>query len=293
MIPKEILNKVRRIQIYTTHMVNNAFAGEYKSVFKGRGMEFDEVREYQPGDEIRTIDWNVTARMGHPYVKRFIEERELTVMLLVDMSASGDFGTAVRTKNDLAAELSAVLAFSAVKSNDKIGLIIFTDRIEKFIPPGKGTSHVLHVIRELLYFKPEGKKTDISCSLEYLSKVSIRKTISFLVSDFLGVLNYKKALQIANKRHDIVAIKINDPREKEFVPVGIVYLEDAETGERILVDTRDIKARNDFSMFAGRQDEELLSMFRKIGMDCIQLNTAEPYIKTLMKFFRMRERKIH
>lgn len=290
MIPKEILDKVQRIQIYTSHMVNNVFAGEYQSVFKGRGMEFDEVREYQPGDEVRTIDWNVTARMGHPYVKRFVEERELTVMLLVDMSASGTFGTIGRTKNELAAELGAVLAFSAIRNKDKVGLILFTDEVEKFIPPRKGNRHVLRVIRELLYFKPEGYKTDINCALEYLSQVTIRKTVTFLISDFL-TSGYKKSLRIANKRHDIIAIMIEDPREREFVPVGIVELEDAESGERILVDTRDPHLRKDFSLFTTKQRQETLSTFRQSNVDCIQVNTAKPYIEELMKFFRMRERR--
>lgn len=272
-------------------MVNNVFAGEYESVFKGRGMEFDEVREYQPGDEVRSIDWNVTARMGHPYVKRFVEERELTVMLLVDMSASGDFGTANRTKNELAAELGAVLAFSAIKNKDKVGLILFTDKVEKFIPPRKGVRHVLRVIRELLYFKPEGISTDIKCGLEFLNKVTIRKTVTFLISDFL-TKNYEKELQIANKRHDLIAVVVGDPREKEFPSIGIVELEDSETGEKILVDTRDRYLRKEYSLFTSKRREEILSNFRYAGIDCIQVNTKEPYIEPLMRFFRTREKRI-
>lgn len=292
MIPKEILDKVQRIQIYTSHMVNNVFAGEYESVFKGRGMEFDEVREYQPGDEVRTIDWNVTARMGHPYVKRFVEERELTVMLLVDMSASGSFGTANRTKNELMAELGAVLAFSAIRNKDKVGLILFTDRIEKFIPPRKGIRHVLRVIRELLYFKPEGRGTDITCALEYLNKVTIRKTVSFIISDFLTA-GFQKALQIAGKRHDVIAVMVEDPRERELAPVGILELEDLENGESILLDTRDKALRNEFKLLTDGQREETLSIFRKAGIDCVQVNTKKPYIEALMRFFRMRERRFH
>lgn len=290
MIPREILDKVQRIQIHTKHTVTNVFAGEYQSVFKGRGMEFDEVREYQPGDEIRTIDWNVTARMGRPYVKQFVEERELTVMLLVDISASGAFGTTVRTKSELAAELGAVLAFSAITNNDKVGLILFTDKVEKFIPPRKGNRHVLRVIRELLYFKPEGIKTDITCALEYLSKVTTRKTVTFLISDFL-TSGYTKAIQIANKRHDIIAVIIEDPREREFVPIGILELKDAETGERTFIDTRNEHLRKEFSLSANKHREETLSTFRQADVDCIQVNTAKPYIETLLNFFRMRARR--
>lgn len=292
MIPKEILDKVRRIHIYTSHMVNNVFAGEYESVFKGRGMEFDEVREYQPGDEVRTIDWNVTARMGHPYVKRFVEERELSVMLLVDISRSGWFGTINRTKTELAAELAAVLAFSAIRNKDKVGLILFTDKVEKFIPPRKGVRHVLRVIRELLYFKPVGHGTDITCALEYLNKVTIRRTVTFLISDFL-TSGYQKALQIANKRHDIIAILIEDPREREFPPIGIVELEDLETAESILIDTRDRMLRDEYNRLTNKNKEEILSIFRKAGVDCIQVDTKKPYIEALMRFFRMRERRIH
>jgi uncharacterized protein (DUF58 family) len=290
MIPKEILDKVRKIHIYTSHMVNNVFAGEYESVFKGRGMEFDEVREYQPGDEVRTIDWNVTARMGHPYVKRFVEERELTVMLLVDMSASGNFGTCNRTKTELAAELGAVLAFSAIRNKDKVGLILFTDRVEKFIPPRKGTRHVLRVIRELLYFKPEGKATDIACALEYLNKVTIRKTVTFLISDFYAK-GYEKALQIANKRHDIINIMIEDPRERQFPSIGIVELEDQETGEKILIDTRDKVLRKEYSVLSEKNKKQIKDIFNQANTDCIELSTGKSYIEPLMRFFKMRERR--
>lgn len=292
MIPKEILDKVRRIQIYTTHVVNNVFAGEYESVFKGRGMEFDEVREYQPGDDVRTIDWNVTARMGHPYVKRFVEERELTVMLLVDMSASGTFGTINRTKNELAAEIGAVLAFSAIRNKDKVGLILFTDKVEKFIPPRKGTSHVLRVIRELLYFKPKGTQTDITCALDYLNKVTIRKTVTFIISDFFAS-GYKNALQIANKRHDIITILVEDPRERQLAPIGIVELEDSETGEKIFVDTRDKYLLKQYAELTNNRRIQTLNVFRHAGIDCIQVDTKKPYIEPLLRFFRMREKRVH
>ncbi len=290
MIPKEILDKVNRIKIYTSHVVNNVFAGEYESVFKGRGMEFDEVQEYQPGDDIRTIDWNVTARTGRPYVKRFVEERELTVMLLVDMSASGSFGTVNTTKNELAAELGAVLAFSAIRNKDKVGLILFTDRIEKFIPPHKGITHVLRVIRELLYFKPQGRGTDITCALKYLNKVTIRKSVTFIISDFL-TSGYQKDLQIANKRHDIISVMVTDPREKEFAPIGLLHLEDLETSEKILVDTSNKNSRLGFAKLAKEHKDITLALFRQAGVDCIQVNTEQPYIEALMRFFRMRERR--
>jgi len=290
MIPKDILDKVRRIHIYTSHMVNNVFAGEYESVFKGRGMEFDEVREYQPGDEVRSIDWNVTARMGHPYVKRFVEERELTVMLIVDMSASGNFGSVSRTKIELAAELGAVLAFSAIRNKDKVGLILFTDKVEKFIPPRKGVRHVLRVIRELLYFKPEGTATDINCALEYLNKVTIRKTVTFLISDFL-TKGYERSLQIANKRHDVIAVMIGDPREKEFPPVGIVELEDSETGENILIDTNDQYVRKEYSVLNMTHQKNVIKKFNEMKVDYISVSTQKSYIEPLMKFFRMRERR--
>lgn len=292
MIPKEILSKINRIKIYTSHMVNNVFAGEYESVFKGRGMEFDEVRQYNPGDDIRTIDWNVTARTGEPHVKRFVEERELTVMLLVDMSASGSFGTVNKTKTELAAELGAVLAFSAIKNKDKVGLILFTDRIEKFIPPRKGNTHVLRVIRELLYFKPKGKGTDITCALEYLNKVTRRRAVTFIISDFL-TKGFQKDLQIANKKHDVISVMISDPREKEFVPLGILELKDLESGENVLVDTKDKSVQNKYTQMSINHTNELISIFRQAKVDCIQVNTKDTYIEALLKFFKLRERKMH
>ena len=290
MIPKEILKKVRRIQIRTSHMVNDTLAGQYQSVFKGQGMEFDEVREYQPGDEIRSIDWNVTARTGHPYVKKFVEERELTVMLMLDASSSARFGSVNQFKSELAAELCAVLAFSAIKNNDKVGLIIFTDSVEKFIPPKKGRRHVLRVIREAFYFKPRYKGTDIPKALEYLNKITTRRTVIFLVSDFL-TSDFEKPLRIANKRHDVIALVTNDPREAELPAVGIIELVDAETGLRIAVDTSQEKTRKEFKKINKIQALKQRDLFRSANVDAINISTGVPYMEPLLKFFRIRERR--
>ncbi len=290
MIPREILKKVRRIEISTKRLVNDLFSGEYHSTFKGQGMEFEEVREYYPGDDIRLIDWNVTARTGFPHVKKFREERELSVVLLVDASSSGRFGTRDRFKSETAAELCALLAFSAIKNNDKVGLIIFTDEIEKFVPPQKGRGHVLRLIREILYFQPKGTKTDVAGALEYLSRVVKRKSVVFLVSDFLSD-GYYKPLQIANKKHDIIAIKVTDPRETAFDNVGLIELEDAETGEVILIDTSSREFRREF---AARAQEDVLNLkkgFQAINMDFINIRTDYPYIGPLISFFRMREKR--
>jgi uncharacterized protein (DUF58 family) len=290
MIPKEILKKVKRIEITTRGLVNEVFSGEYHSVFKGRGMEFAEVREYQLGDDIRNIDWNVSARMGHPYVKVF-DERELTVMLMVDVSSSGNFGTSSQMKGEVAAELSAVLAFSAIKNNDKVGLIIFSDKIEKFIPPRKGKQHVLRVIREILYYKPDEAQTDLNVALEYLSRVIKRRSIVFLISDFLTE-NYQKALQVANNKHDIIAIDILDPREVDLPNVGMIELEDAETGEIIVVDTASASIRNGF--FSESEQERLAreKFFKSIGVDNINIYTNKSYVEPITKFFRMRARRL-
>ncbi len=290
MIPKEILKKIQQIEIHTRRLVNEAFVGEYHSVFKGRGMEFDEVREYQPGDEIRTIDWNVTARMGRPFIKRYVEERELTVMLLVDMSASGNFGSIRHLKNEVAAEICAILAFSAIKNNDKVGLIMFTDRVEKFIPPKKGTKHVLRVIRELLYSKPTGKGTTISFALEYLNRICHRKAICFVVSDFIDH-NYEHALRIANKKHDIIAVTVVDPRECELPNVGLIELKDAETNEILLVDTASDRVRKEFHIFNNQQRQERSRLFRSMGVDEITVNTGRHYVEPIIRFFRMREKR--
>ncbi|MFH2137718.1 MAG: DUF58 domain-containing protein [Candidatus Omnitrophota bacterium] len=289
MIPKELLKKIRHIQIYSARMVNDILAGAYHSTFKGRGIEFDTVREYQPGDEIRTIDWNVTARMGHPFIKKFVEERELTVMLVVDMSASGDFGSGPRMKNEFAAELCAVLAFSAIKNNDKVGLIMFTDKVEKYIPPKKGKRHVLHVISEVLSFKPKSRGTNIAAALEFLNSINKRRSVTFLVSDFISQ-DYARALQISNKRHDMIAIAIKDPRESELPDIGMIELEDAETGEALTVDTADIKARKTFNVAAGTEAAQRDKKFRQIDVDVIHVQTDNSYLEPLMRFFRAREK---
>ncbi len=290
MIPKEILKKVKRIEITTRGLVNDVFSGEYHSVFKGRGMEFAEVREYQIGDDIRTIDWNVTARQGHPYVKVFEEERELTVMLLVDVSSSGEFGTFRQMKGEIAAEICALLAFSAIKNNDKVGLIIFSDKVEKFVAPKKGKSHVLRVIREILYHEPQGTQTNISEALEFLSRVTRRRSVVFLVSDFISS-SYEKALQIANKRHDIVAVTITDPREIDLPNVGFIELEDAETGETFLVDTSSLDVRNDFASATSAIVQEREKLFRSLNVDSIDIRTDQSYIEPLIRFFRMRAKR--
>ena len=288
MIPRELLKNVRRIQIHTTRLVEDLFAGEYHSVFKGRGIEFHQVREYQPGDEVRMIDWNVTARTGRVFIKEFVEERELTVMLVVDMSSSGHFGTAEKLKSELAAELCALLAFSAIRNNDKVGLILFTDRVEKFIPPKKGKRHVLRVIRELLSFEPKRKGTDIAEALKFLSSVAKRRTVTFLVSDFLSTA-YERSLQIANRRHDVIALTLVDPRERHLPLLGFLELEDAESGEALLVDTRRPAVVRQFERTATKAIEVRERFFRSINLDCIRIETDKPYLDPLIKFFRMRE----
>lgn len=291
MIPKSLLQRIRQIEIRTRRLVNDVFSGEYHSVFKGRGMEFSEVREYEPGDDIRTIDWNVTARMGRPYIKRFTEERELTVMLVVDASGSGDFGAVERTKGEIAAELCAVLAFSAIKNNDRVGLLVFTDQIEQFIPPKKGRTHVLRVIRELLYSRPARTGTDISRALGYLNKVITRRAIVFLVSDFLTT-DCSTALRLANKRHDLIAVTVTDPRELAFPAVGLVELQDAETGEELLVDTDDPEWRQLFKERTASLRAERDQRFRVLGIDMIPIRTDSPCINPLIQFFKTRERQI-
>jgi uncharacterized protein (DUF58 family) len=291
MIPKEVLKKIRRIQITTSRMVTDVFAGQYQSVFKGKGMEFEEVREYLPGDEIRSIDWNVTARLGHPYVKKFVEERELTVMFLVDASMSTYFGTTKQLKSQVAAEICSLLSFSAIKSNDKVGLIIFTDKIEKFVPPRKGLQHVLRIIREVLYFKPQSKGTNIGQALEYLSKICKRKSVAFVISDFLAQ-EFKRPLSIVSKRHDVVAVTITDPVEENLPAAGIMEFADAETGQVFLVDTSDKNVRKNFSEKSRSIFEERKKMFRSINVDHIDIRSGKPYLNELIKFFRMRERRM-
>lgn len=292
MIPAEIIKKIRRIEIYTRKLVNDVFSGEYHSVFKGRGMEFSDIREYQHGDDIRTIDWNVTARLNHPFVKQFVEERELTVMFLVDGSASEGFGTKGRMKNEIASEICALLAFSAIKNNDKVGLIIFTDEAEIFIPPRKGRRHVLRVIREILYYKPKGKTTDINSCLEYLNKVIKRKTVTFLVSDFLTG-GYEKLLRITNKKHDIIAVITGDNRETFLPASGFIDLEDAETGEKILVDCNDKDFVERYTDSSLRMQARRDSLFKSMGIDFINIATDVPYTNSLISFFKRRAKRFH
>lgn len=288
---RQLLKKVRRIQVRADKLVNDVIVGEYRSVFKGRGMEFDEVREYIPGDDIRAIDWNVTARTGWAHVKRYVEEREMTAVLLVDVSLSGRFGSSELLKIDLATEISAVLAFSAIKSNDKIGLLIFTDRVEKFIPAKKGKRHVLRVIRELLSFEPQAGGTDVAGALEFLNKVLKRKAVVFLVSDFIDE-DFERDLALTRTRHDLIPVRISDPRETSLPDVGLIELEDAETGERVVVDTRRSRVRDLFSE-AGRQEQQSLTgLLRSIGADSLEISTDRPYMKDVMAFFRRRERRM-
>lgn len=290
MLPKEIIRKIRRIEITTKKLVNDVFAGEYHSTFKGRGMEFDEVREYQPGDDIRLIDWNVTARTGIPFIKKFREERELSVMLLVDASSSGKFGTRDQLKEEMAAEICGLLAFSAIRNNDKVGMIIFTDQVEKFIAPRKGRAHVLRLIREILYFRPSGRSTNISTALEFLNRVVRRKSVVFLVSDFLNS-GYANDVMIANRKHDLVAIRISDEREAVLENFGLIDFEDAETGEIITIDTADPVFRNQFTSKSETLNQELERTFRRMNVDFIQLITGLDYIQPLTSFFKRRERR--
>jgi uncharacterized protein (DUF58 family) len=290
MLTKELLKQVRQIEIRTKGLVNQVFSGEYHSVFKGRGMEFSEVREYQFGDDIRNIDWNVTARFGHPFIKVFEEERELTVMLLVDLSGSLMFGSVSKTKQRIAAEISAILAFSALKNNDKVGLILFTDKIEKFVPPRKGRKHVLRIIREVLSFEPEGKTTNIKGALEYMNNAIKKRSITFLLSDFMDE-GYDKILRIVGKKHDLIGIVLDDPREKEIPNIGLVKLEDAETGAERWVDTSSKRVRAQI-IYERKEKEKLRnSLFVKSHLDQIEITTGANYIQPLVQFFRRREKR--
>lgn len=284
----ELLKKVRKIEIKTRGLSNQIFSGEYHSAFKGRGMAFSEVREYTPGDDIRTIDWNVTARFNTPFVKVFEEERELSVVLVVDVSASGMFGTHKQFKQDLITELCAVVAFSASQNNDKIGIIFFSDKIEKFIPPKKGKSHILRIIRELIEFKPEHKKTNIEIALKYLTNVIKKKSVVFLISDFYAETNYKDAIKIANKKHDLVALRIVDKTETELPQVGLIKLKDNESGNLMWVDTNDKLFRKQFAVNQLKFEEELKDIFNRAGIDATKILTHESYIKPLMNLFKKR-----
>ncbi len=284
---KEILKKIRHIEIFTNRLVNTVFAGEYKSVFKGQGITFDEVREYQVGDEIRTIDWNVTARMGQAYIKKYVEERELVMMLIVDMSASTAFGTSRNTKAEIAAEIAALLAFSAIKNNDKVGLICFTDTVEHYVAPRKGKRHVLRIIRDILHFQPRQPGTDITSALAFAERVLKRHSVAFLISDFKDT-GYEKQLRLSSKRHSLIAIILQDRREAEIPNVGLIELADAETGERIIVDTRSEQARQLYAEFNKNADAERQQAFRTSQIDSIDIRTDEPYVTPLIRFFRQR-----
>ena len=317
MIPREILKKIRQIELRTKRLVSETLAGQYHSVFKGQGMNFEEVREYQPGDEVRSIDWNVTARMNHPFVKKFVEERELTLMLLVDLSGSGLFGSGEQSKRELAAEIASVLAFSAIRNNDKVGLILFSEDVEKFIPPRKGRRHVLRVIREILFFSPRKRGTNLNHALEFLTRVTPHKAIAVVVSDFLGenispvggaqrvrtagfvlsqslALASLTALRQANRRHDVVAIQIKDRFEFELPALGRLMLKDAETGEEVEVNTGDARKRKAFAERQARAQAELQRVFRSAKIDSILVRTDEPYSSALGRFFETREkRRLH
>jgi uncharacterized protein (DUF58 family) len=287
----EILKKIRALEIKTRGLVETAFAGDYHSVFKGRGMNFEDVREYQPGDEIRAIDWNVTARMGNAFVKKFTEERELTVMLVVDVSASGNFGSTTQSKRELAAEVACLLAFSAIRNNDKVGLILFTDRVELFIPPKKGRSHTLRLIREILFFEPKGRGTEPALALDYLNKIVTRRAVVFFISDFQAP-DFSRALAVSGRRHDFVAIHIHDERERVLPNIGIITLEDAETGDQIEINTADRTTRARFSGLVDEREQELARVLRRNNIDAIALQTGKDYLPQLRSFFKQRERRI-
>ncbi len=291
MLPPNLVRQIRRLQLRARRAVEDLLGGEYRSVFKGTGVAFEEVRAYQPGDDIRSIDWNVTARMGQPFVKRFVEERELTVMLLVDASASQDFGTQQQPKRAVAAELAALLAFCAISNNDKVGLVTFTDRVEKFVPPRKGTRHVLRLMRDVLYFQPERRGTCLREGLDFLNRVLRRRAIVFLLSDFLDH-GFEKALRRTGKRHDLIALTLTDPREITFPPVGLVELEDAETGRRLLVDTSSPAFQNTFQHQAQGHRESLHQLLRSAGVDRIEVSTDGNHLDELSRFFRLRERRL-
>jgi len=288
----ELLRKVRRIQIRTRHMVSDIFAGQYHSVFKGQGMEFEEVREYQPGDEIRSIDWNVTARMGYPYVKKFVEERELTVMLVVDVSASHQFGSSQQLKQDLAAEVAAVLAFSATQNNDRVGMILFAEEVELYVPPKKGLRHVLRLIREVLSFKAQGRGTCPGVALDYLNHVTTRRSVTFLISDFIFKDDVRSALSTTARRHDLIGIIIGDKREMAWPKVGLMVWQDAETGERVWVDTSSRKTRSALQARYHEQRQVLKENLVRWRIDPIEIYAGEPYEREFINFFRMRERRL-
>lgn len=284
----ELLKKVRKIEIKTRGLSNNIFAGEYHTAFKGRGMQFAEVREYMPGDDVRSIDWNVTARYSKPFIKVFEEEREMTLMLLVDVSGSDDFGTAEQTKREYLTEVAATIAFSAATNNDKIGVIFFSDKIEKYIPPQKGKKHILYIIRELLSFQPTSRKTNIDFALKYFTNMVKKRCSAFLISDFIDDSNYSDSLLIASKKHDVAALQIFDPREKELPDAGLIKMKDAETNEDMWVDTSSASTRRVYEQYVKERDELLAQSFAKSGVDYISIATTDDYVKSLMKLFKKR-----
>jgi uncharacterized protein (DUF58 family) len=295
---KKILGRMRQLELRTRRLVNDTLAGQYHSVFKGRGMDFDEVREYVPGDEVRTIDWNVTARSGHPFVKKFTEERELTILLLVDASASGNFGSAEHSKRELAAEIASVLAFSAIRNSDKVGLILYTSEVELYIPPKKGRQHVLRVVREILYFQPRYRGTDTVKALDFANHILRRRAIAFLISDFQSseapdraLENLRRAMRQTNRRHDLVALHIQDARERTLPDVGLLAIEDAETGEVVELNTADPKIRARFATEVNDRTQRLVGGFRAEAIDTLELDTAVPYLPALQRFFKNRERR--
>ena len=286
----ELMQRIKAIQVKTNYLVNDIMAGEYVSAFKGRGMEFSEVREYQPGDDVRLIDWNVTARMNQPFIKEFKEERELTLMLLVDVSSSGGFGSDEKLKNEVSAEIASILAFAAIKNNDKIGLIVFSDKIEQTIPPKKGKAHIWNIIRTILNFKPEGKGTNLSLPLEYLLNIQKRKATAFLISDFQDE-DYEATLKLAKQKHDLVAISISDPREETLPDVGLIQLEDAESGETLLVDTHDKEMTAQYAKQFQQKREKRKTYFSSIGIDTIEVHTNRSLTDPIIRYFKMREKK--
>jgi uncharacterized protein (DUF58 family) len=289
--PREVLRRVRRVEIRTRRLVEESLAGSYHSVFRGRGMEFAEVREYEPGDDVRTVDWNVSARMGHPFVKKFTEERELTVVLAVDASASGRFGTGERTKAEICAEIGALLAFSAIRNNDRVGLLLFTDRVERFVPPRKGRDHAQRVLRDLLAFEPAGKGTDIARALEALRRAVTKRAVVFLVSDFQDD-GYERTLRVVSRKHDVVAIAVSDPRESMLPPVGLVAVEDPETGGKRLLDTASARVRKAYADLAEASARHVRETMRRTGVDLLEISTQAPYETPLLRFFRERARRV-
>ena len=286
----ELMQKIRAIQIKTSHMVTELMAGEYVSAFKGRGMEFNAVREYVPGDDVRLIDWNVTARMDQPFIKEYIEERELNVMLMVDVSSSGEFGSTGKFKNEISAEVASILAFSAIRNNDKIGLIVFSDKIEHYIPPKKGKAHVWNIIRTILNYQPEGSLTDLNMPLEYLLKIQKRKCIAFLISDFQAT-NYEKNIKLARQKHDLVAISISDPRERDLPKIGLINLRDSETGETLLIDTDNREMTKLLTSYEREKWGKFKKLFRSIGVDTIEIDTDGSLVEPIIRYFKIREKR--